>query len=58
MNKFKLSDIDSERPGIVHRIDKDTSGLMLVAKDNKTHELLADMIKNKRNVQRMWGACG
>lgn len=44
-----LSDVGGEfRPGIVHRLDKDTSGLMLVAKDNKTHELLADDFKNKR----------
>ena len=45
-----LSNVNSEemRPGIVHRLDKDTSGLMLVAKDNKTHELLADDFKNKR----------
>lgn len=35
------------RPGIVHRIDKDTSGLMLVAKNDKTHELLAEGFKNK-----------
>ena len=35
------------RPGIVHRIDKDTSGLRVVAKDEKTHELLSEMIKNK-----------
>ena len=55
MNKFKLSNIDSDRPGIVHRIDKDTSGLMIVAKDNKTHELLADMIKNKK-VERIYWA--
>lgn len=37
-----------ERPGIVHRIDKDTSGIMLVAKTNKCHELLADDFKNKK----------
>ena len=53
--KFKLSDIDSLRPGIVHRIDKDTSGLMLVAKDNKTHEKLAEMIKN-HEVERTYYA--
>lgn len=35
------------RAGIVHRIDKDTSGILLVAKNNKTHELLADGFKNK-----------
>lgn len=40
-----LSDINGEaRPGIVHRIDKDTSGLMIVAKNNKTHEKLADAL--------------
>ena len=43
-----LSDNNGEvRPGIVHRLDKDTSGLMLVAKTNKAHELLADGFKNK-----------
>lgn len=46
--KFNLSSGESNiRPGIVHRIDKDTSGLMVVAKDDKTHELLSEMIKNK-----------
>lgn len=40
-----LSDINGElRPGIVHRIDKDTSGLMVVAKNNKAHEALSDML--------------
>lgn len=38
---------DDIRPGIVHRIDKDTSGLMVVAKNNKCHELLAEAFKNK-----------
>ena len=43
-----LSDNNGEiRCGIVHRIDKDTSGLMLVAKTNKAHEILADGFKNK-----------
>ena len=43
-----LSDANGEfRPGIVHRIDKDTSGLMIVAKTNKAHELLAEGFKNK-----------
>lgn len=41
-----LSDLNGEaRPGIVHRLDKDTSGLMLVAKSNKAHEILADNFK-------------
>lgn len=51
--KFKLSNMDSDRPGIVHRIDKDTSGLMLVAKDEITHEKLSEMIKNKE-VERIY----
>ncbi len=43
-----LSDTNGEeRPGIVHRIDKDTSGLLLVAKTNIAHEILADKFKNK-----------
>ena len=44
--KFDLEG-DSIRPGIVHRLDKDTSGLMLVAKTEKVHDMLATMIKNK-----------
>lgn len=40
-----LSDVNGEvRPGIVHRIDKDTSGLMIVAKNNKAHNVLADSL--------------
>lgn len=41
-----LSGINGElRPGILHRIDKDTSGLLLVAKDDKAHSGLAEQIK-------------
>ena len=44
-----LSDLNGEeRPGIVHRIDKDTTGLILIAKNNKAHQILADDFKNKR----------
>lgn len=35
------------RPGIVHRIDKDTSGLLMAAKNDKTHQSLADQLKAK-----------
>ena len=43
-----LSDMNGEiRPGIVHRIDKDTSGLIIVAKNNKTHEILSNYFQNK-----------
>lgn len=34
------------RPGIVHRIDKDTSGLLVVAKNDKAHQLLSEQLKN------------
>lgn len=45
----ELSNINGvERPGIVHRIDKDTSGLLLVAKNNKTHNILAEYFQNKK----------
>jgi len=33
------------RPGIVHRLDKDTTGLMLVAKNDKSHQILSDCLK-------------
>ena len=42
-----LSNKEAFRPGIVHRIDKDTSGLMLVAKNDKAHDILAEGVKNK-----------
>ncbi len=51
--KYKLNSGDKLRPGIVHRLDKDTSGLMLVAKDEKTHELLSKMI-SKKEVERKY----
>ncbi|MCK5731727.1 MAG: RluA family pseudouridine synthase [Tenericutes bacterium] len=45
----ELSDVNGElRPGIVHRIDKDTSGLLMVAKNNKSHAILAEELKNKK----------
>ncbi|MDR3215116.1 MAG: RluA family pseudouridine synthase [Bacilli bacterium] len=37
----------NERPGIVHRIDKDTSGLIVVAKNDKTHLHLSEQLQNK-----------
>lgn len=44
----KLSDINGEfRPGIVHRIDKDTSGLLVVCKNNEAHEELANQLSDK-----------
>lgn len=43
---------DVIRPGIVHRIDKDTSGLLMVAKNDKTHESLAKQLKDKTSTRR------
>lgn len=44
---YQLSKQEGLRPGIVHRLDKDTSGLMMVAKDDETHEALTEMLKRK-----------
>lgn len=51
--KFELTSGEKERPGIVHRLDKDTSGLMLVAKNEWTHEKLAEAIA-KKEVERRY----
>ncbi len=50
----KLSSISGEfRPGIVHRLDKDTSGLMLVAKNDFTHQILSQKLRD-REVKRTY----
>ncbi len=49
--RFNLTSGEKTRPGIVHRLDKDTSGLMLVAKNEETHEKLSEMI-SKKEVER------
>ncbi|MDO4963059.1 MAG: RluA family pseudouridine synthase [bacterium] len=55
-----LSDINGEfRPGIVHRIDAYTTGLLMVAKNNKSHEILADELAKKQTTRKyialVWG---
>lgn len=48
-----LSDINGAmRYGIVHRLDRNTSGLLMIAKNNKTHEYLADQIKEHKIVKK------
>ncbi len=42
------------RPGIVHRIDKDTSGLLVVAKNNDSHAVLSEQIKDKKAVRKYY----
>lgn len=45
-------DNDGVRPGIVHRIDKDTSGLLMVAKNNNAHEKLSEQLRNKTTTRK------
>ena len=45
------------RPGIVHRLDKDTSGLIVVAKDDITHLNLQKQIQNKTCHRIYWAVC-
>ena len=40
------------RPGIVHRIDKDTSGLLMVAKNDQAHQALAEELKDKKSLRK------
>lgn len=55
-HSHNLSDIGGEiRPGIVHRLDKNTSGLMVVAKNNNAHRNLANQIAT-RTLQRKYKA--
>ncbi len=55
-----LSNLNGEfRPGIVHRIDAYTTGLLMVAKNNKAHENLAKQLENKTTTRKyvalVWG---
>ena len=53
-NKSSLSNIGDElRPGIVHRIDKNTSGLIVIAKNNETHENLSMQFR-KHSITRVY----
>ncbi len=56
----ELSNINGElRPGIVHRIDADTTGLLMIAKNNKAHEILAKELEEKKTKRKyvalVWG---
>ena len=46
---------DPNRPGIVHRIDKDTSGLLVVTKNDRSHDIIARQFKNK-TIHRVYHA--
>ncbi|MDR1168684.1 MAG: RluA family pseudouridine synthase [Heliobacteriaceae bacterium] len=48
-----LSDVNGKvRSGIVHRLDRNTSGLLMIAKNNKAHEFLAQQIKDRKVVKK------
>ena len=50
----KLSNLDdSTRPGIVHRLDKDTSGILVVAKNNDAHIFLAEQFKKTYHITKI-----
>ena len=50
-----LSGIGGElRPGIVHRLDMDTSGLLVAAKDDYTHRILSDQFRNRTIEREYW----
>ena len=56
----KLSDLNGDvRPGIVHRIDAYTTGLLMIAKNNKAHEVLAKELASKKTYRKyvalVWG---
>ncbi len=51
----KLSDINPQRPGIVHRLDKETSGLLVIAKNNFAHLALAEQFA-KHTIKRKYVA--
>jgi 23S rRNA pseudouridine1911/1915/1917 synthase len=54
----KLSNVNEPgRPGIVHRIDKETSGLLLIAKDDWTHAQLAKQFAKHTTEREYWAIC-
>ena len=57
LNHCKLSMINSERPGIVHRLDKDTTGLIICAKDDETHLKLVDMFSKRDICKKYLAIC-
>ena len=53
-----LSGIGGEmRPGIVHRLDKETSGIMVVAKNDRAHKSLSEQFKSRETEKRIRGCC-
>lgn len=54
----ELSEVDEPgRAGLVHRIDKDTTGLLLIAKDDFTHAALAKQFADRTTTREYWAVC-
>lgn len=57
-NNIKLSSINSElRPGIVHRLDKDTSGLLIIAKNDQAHLKLNKLFSDRKIEKKYLAIC-
>lgn len=50
-----LSFIDNSRPGLIHRLDKETSGVMVIAKTNKAHYIIAEQFA-QRKIKKVYRA--
>ena len=53
----QLSSCEVNRPGLVHRLDKDTSGLIIITKDNKTHAKMSQLFMNRQIQKTYLGWC-
>lgn len=51
---LSMTEKDTVRPGIVHRLDKDTSGLLVVAKEDETHRKLSKQFAKKKPERKYW----
>jgi 23S rRNA pseudouridine1911/1915/1917 synthase len=52
-NKIKLKDFEDQlRPGVIHRLDRDTTGLLIIAKHKKSYDELIKQIQNKTLVRK------
>lgn len=48
LGRYELSDLNGDmRPGIVHRLDKNTTGILVIAKNNYAHQKIAEQIQNR-----------
>lgn len=54
----ELSNLGGDfRPGIVHRLDKDTEGLVVIAKTNKAHAALSQLFSDRKVQKKYWALC-